>query len=553
MMRQNGIGLWAPGAQGLGTARRFAAYRSRWGCGALMLGLALVALGCGPGDSGSERRVETNQRPNILWVIWDTVRADRLSPYNPALRTTPRLEAWAKGARVFEDTVSPASTTESSHASMFTGQLPSQHGTDASNRWLADEWDTVAERLRRAGYRTFLWSANPHVSAGENFDQGFDRVAHPWDPMYRDQALKIVTRKVSGDRSSELSDRLQRARVGPWAIKAAGELAAISLENWLDTGDRDRPWFAVLNYMEAHRPLIPPRAYRERVMSPEQVEGSYRIDRSWLPLWKYNTGLHDYSEEELAVIRGTYDASLAELDDLFAELLASLESQGRLENTIVILTSDHGEHLGEHHLLDHQYSLYRPLTHVPLIIAAPGRWAPGRDTRPVTTLDLYPTVLEWAGAQEPGGGSSRARSLLREGSDRARISEYSAPNLEPLAAVARSEPGFDPAPWSRSLRSLRVGSEKLIWASDGRHEFYDLDRDPGEESDLSARDPERFAQRLRDLKAEMALSGSGVRMQGVVQPPSAQQRAMLEGLGYLDAEGESDSGLVPEAGRGGDQ
>ncbi|MFP8872951.1 MAG: sulfatase-like hydrolase/transferase, partial [Myxococcota bacterium] len=215
--------------------------------------LALVAIvatapgGCGfdAERTGSPEGREAVQPPNILWVVWDTVRADRLTPYAPGLATTPRLANWARRARVFDDAVSSASTTESSHASMFTGLLPSQHGTDAENRWLAEEWETPAERLRGEGYRTFLWSANPHVSAGTNFDQGFDRVEHPWDPAHRRRALEIVTRKVEGDASSELSERLQRPRVGPWAIKAAGELAAGSLESWLNEEDPDRPWFAV--------------------------------------------------------------------------------------------------------------------------------------------------------------------------------------------------------------------------------------------------------------------------------------------------------------------
>ena len=514
-----------------------------------LLGIGLGCLSCGPAGEGARSDGETSgvRGPNILWVVWDTVRADRLTPYAPALSTTPRLAAWAERARVFDDAVSAASTTESSHASMFTGKLPSQHGTDAANRWLADEWDTVAERLRNEGYRTFLWSANPHVSAGENFDQGFDRVEHPWDPAHRRQALEIVTRKVMGDASSELSERLERPRVGPWAIKAAGELAAGSLESWLNEEDRDRPWFAVINYMEAHRPLIPPRVHRERVMSPAQVDESYRLDRSWLPLWRYNAGLHEYSEEELAVIRATYDASLAELDDLFADLLERLEEEGQLDNAIVILTSDHGEHLGEHHLLDHQYSLYRPLTHVPLIIAAPGRLPAGRDTRPVTTLDLYPTLLELAGIALPEESSSPARSLLRDGPDRLRVSEYTSPNLAPLEAVARSEPGFDPAPFARGLRALRVGSDKLIWASDGRHELYDLESDPEEQHDLSAEDPGRLEQRLQQLEAETAGGGwaDPVRTPTHVPAPSAEQRAMLEGLGYLDGEGEAEMKSVP--------
>ncbi|MFP6578376.1 MAG: sulfatase-like hydrolase/transferase, partial [Myxococcota bacterium] len=141
---------------------------------------AFAAFGCGTGDCGPPSSGDA-RAPNILWVVWDTVRADRMSLYGHSVETTPELDRWARGARVYRDVVSAASTTEPAHASMFTGLYPSQHGTDADHRWLSEDFDTLAERLSSAGYRTYLWSANPSISADENFHQGFDRVEHPWD------------------------------------------------------------------------------------------------------------------------------------------------------------------------------------------------------------------------------------------------------------------------------------------------------------------------------------------------------------------------------------
>ncbi len=117
----------------------------------------LAALGCPPPAPPAP--------PNILWVVWDTVRADHLSLYGYERETTPRLDAWAAGARVFDDVRSVASYTLPSHASMFTGLLPSEHCTHNDHKRLDDRYTTLAELLREAGYQTFLFSSNPHVSA----------------------------------------------------------------------------------------------------------------------------------------------------------------------------------------------------------------------------------------------------------------------------------------------------------------------------------------------------------------------------------------------------
>ena len=137
------------------------------GCAA---GCALLASGC---DSAPQTPQTPHSKPNIIWIIWDTVRADRLSLYGYGRKTTPFLDEWARGARVFDNCVTPASTTVPSHASMFTGLLPLQHGASNTRRWLDDRYVTVAERLRDAGYATFAYTENPFITSRHNFTQGF--------------------------------------------------------------------------------------------------------------------------------------------------------------------------------------------------------------------------------------------------------------------------------------------------------------------------------------------------------------------------------------------
>jgi arylsulfatase A-like enzyme len=504
---------------------------AHWGLRAGLL-LVLATSGCG-GSTESDR-------PNILWVVWDTARADRMSLYGHERRTTPFLEEWAEGALVFDDCASTACSTVPSHAGMFTGKLPSEHGTRFGHSWLDDQHETIAEILKGAGYDTYLWAANPHVSKEENFHQGFDTVQHPWDPETLQRALAIVHEKVKGDQSSELPENLRSGRGNQWMIKAAGELAQERLGEWLAQRDDERPFFAFVNYMEAHRPMIPPRELRAQMMSPEQVDRSYLVDRSWVPMWAYCFGLHEYSPEELEVMARTYDATLLELDGLLRSLLASLEAGGHLEDTIIVLTSDHGEHLGEHHMMDHQFTLYEGLIRVPLVLHAPGRVQPGRSSATVANYDLFPTLLELADVAPPADLESAAVSLLEPREERVLLSELPSTFSEPFREIEDTYPNFEAQSWERTLVAYRRGSYKLIWSSLGDHELYDLSRDPREEHDIFAAEEAR-AQRLLEGLSEFAAgmqappAGSGPR-----RGPSPEHLERLRALGYVAGDGEQD-------------
>jgi arylsulfatase A-like enzyme len=329
-----------------------------------------------------------------------------------------------------------------------------------------------------------------------------------------------------------LPDQINSGRTSAWGIKATGELAQRGVETWLKQCDPERPFFVFLNYMEAHRPYIPPESYRQRMMSPEQVKLSYQVDRSWLPWWAYTFRLHTYSDQQLAITAGTYDAALAELDDLLHNLLTSLRASGHLRNTIVVVTSDHGEHLGEHHMLDHQYSVYEPLVRVPLVIHYPPRFEPGRDLRPVSTIDLFPTLLELAGVDPPADLRSRAVSLLTPREERDRLVEYPAHFSEGFERIQQVYPDWDPSPWQRSLRALFRGDCKYIWSSDGRHELYNIRADARELNNLV--DQAELAEPLAAALAEVV---AALRQPGEIETPqrtySETELQVLKSLGYV--------------------
>lgn len=486
---------------------------------------ALLAVGCAPAP----------QRPNIVWVVWDTARADHLSLYGYDKPTTPFLDQWARDARVFEDCTSASSWTVPSHASMFTGLLPAEHGAQHEHEYLDEELTTIAELLRASGYQTFAWTANPHLSDEENFLQGFDVRKHPWDEDQIERARSILQRKLGAHVPKQLAQRQERNESAPWIVKAAGELGRETWLDWLKQRDSERPFFAFFNYMEAHRPLIPPRALRERMMLPADVEASFETEIDWTETWGYCFGLQEIDARELELSKGTYDAALLELDGLFAELMRSLDEQGLTEDTLVVLTSDHGEHLGEHHLLDHQYSLSQILIHVPLVVRFPGKLAAGRDARPVMSLDLFPTLLELAGVEAPPAGVGFARSLLDPASRRARLADYSAPYARPLQSMRNAHPEHDIARFERGQFTLIDAPWKLVQEIGGPARLYDVSKDPGELHDLALEQPEVRKRLAKDLAGVIARLRPLGDQDGTPHERSPALLEMLRELGYAEA------------------
>ncbi len=251
-------------------------------------------------------------------------------------------------------------------------------------------------------------------------------------------------------------------------------------------------------------------------------------------MWDYTLGVGEYTAEELAIMAKTYDACIAELDDLFADLIGRLEAGGYLENTVVVLTSDHGEHLGEKHMLDHQFSLYEGVVRVPLVLFYPAVIPQGRRAAPVSNFDLFPTLLGLAGIPA-SDGTQRAIDLLDAGantSTRERLAEYPSDFDHALEGVRMRHPDWDPSPFQRRLTAFFVGDHKLIWASDGRHELYDLAQDPEELVDLAATDPERLAA-LLDQLGQAVHSLDAFPYDEAREPElSREQQERLEALGY---------------------
>jgi arylsulfatase A-like enzyme len=399
----------------------------------------------------------------VLLIVMDTVRADRLSCYGYQKDTTPNLDRLATQGVLFEKAISAGSWTVPSHATLFTGLYLRDHKTTAANWKLGAEFTTLAEELTAAGYATAGFSNNPWLTKGTGLTQGFGSFRDVW---------RSPLQSRSGDDGAALT-------------------VEIVLE-WIDSPPgRESPFFVFVNLMEPHLPYAPPRGFESRFLPEGAAPGRLAELREWKHPREvgYILGVAGYevTREQFRGLDALYDAEIAYVDSKIGDLVHGLESRGRLEDTLLIVTSDHGEHLGDHDLMDHKFSLYDALIHVPLIIRYPRAVPQGVRVRGhVQTNDLFATVLGMAGVRRstpPGAGFLPFENgpAKREHT----IAEFGPPT-EFLRVISSRFPGASYARFDRSLVAIRGPRYKYIWASDGGSELFDVVRDPHEERDLSA-------------------------------------------------------------------
>lgn len=489
-------------------------------------------------------------RPNVLVVMWDTVRADRMSLYGHDRQTTPQLDAFARTATVFEQAIAPGTWTLPTHATMLTGRYPTTHGARAGYRWLDHHHDTLPELLGAQGYDTFWFSANLVAGPMTNLTQGVQTLhttyprkgaRGPWV-----EAAKRATRAklLADDASNELGPAFAGITDDHWpkaAFKDAAPVIHRGFTEWLDARPRpERPWFAYLNLMEAHTPRVPSEQARRRILDDDTLALGLRTDVSLRAENEFMIGKRSYSEAELEAIRGVYDAALLDLDDATGTLMDDLQARGILDDTLVIVLSDHGEHLGEHGRFEHRWSIHQELLHVPLVIRYPGGSPVGRVADRVSTAAVFSTVLDVVGIDAPPGtqtSSLRGRSTPDE--------HVFAQLLDPYASQLENvrEVYGEAVDYSGLLRTYCAafgGPHKLVHASDGTRQLFDLSADPGEWADLAQERPEvvqRLMRALASWEEALPLYDPAMRIARDRRARAGGQdkaeRRMLEALGYV--------------------
>ncbi len=360
-------------------------------CVPALAALAVLAFAVVEGGALWKERTEAAhlapaaaRTPNVLVIVVDTLRADHLSSYGYSRTTSPHIDELAKQGVLFERTFSSSSWTLPSHASMLTGRYPHDHG--ATMVRLEPGPPTLGEALIERGYRTAAFSANTiYFSQMRGFGRGF----HHFEDIFCSTADRAV-RTVYGRMIYRYVLRALGYENIP-ARKSAGDINR-ALLRWLEPQPQ-RPFFAFLNYMDTHDPYLPPKPYRGRFSKLASPGG--RVNEF---IGRHRPKL---TPEQLQGEIDAYDGAIAYVDDEIGKLMEELKKRNLAENTLVVITSDHGESFGEHGLFTHRNALYRNLIHVPLVFYWPGHVPAGmRIGAPVSQTFLAATVMEITGGNQ---------------------------------------------------------------------------------------------------------------------------------------------------------
>jgi arylsulfatase A-like enzyme len=508
------------------------------------------------------------RRPDIVFLVLDTQRSDRLSCYGYGRETSPHLDSFAANATLFSRAVAPAQWTVPSHASMFTGLYPSGHGVLQSYSVLPQDIPTLAERLSASGYYTAGFCNNPLVGVINNgLRRGFTSflnysgllTSRPnqagLSPHLLDRYRQTFKRLIA-DTLNRVQDSFARSE-----LLLAFSFTPLMVPLWqtalsfkgntsksLDDATRllvdrrgledEQPIFTFINLMGTHMPYHPPRSYVER-FAPHVLRD--QAARHYLR--RFNGDIYGWlaplagelDAQQKLTLDGMYDAEVAHQDSQVGQFLQQLRQSGALENTLVIVCSDHGEHLGEKHFMGHSISLYNELVRVPLIIHDGTGAFPAGTTRAdvVSTRCLFHTVLTAAGlASEVEEPLSLAQGT--DGGDRQVFAEAIPPqNVVNLLYKRQPELVLAHA-CDQPRRAVWLGSHKLIETGGDRLELYDVHTDPQEKLNLTHIFPENvevlqeclelFATGSRAIATEDCAPG--------YDDPDLQRR--LRDLGYLE-------------------
>jgi arylsulfatase A-like enzyme len=445
-----------------------------WLAGLVLLAFGAVTVGSRLAERGRMAGLGPVPagKPNILLLVLDTERGDHLSWSGYPRKTTPILDSLAEQGLGHLAAFAPSAWTLPSHATIFTSRPQREHRAGIMRRpYLDDRLPTLAGELAGAGYVTGGFVANTFWCGRHT---GLARGFHRYRDLYGN-AGDAVARTSLGRR---LAYRVL-PRFGPSNIPGRKSAADVNAEflGWLDRAG-SHPWFGFLNYLDVHAP------YR----APAPFDGMYsgqprrRESAGAIAIGRLDGGEGPPNPETLRRAIDSYDEALRFLDAQIGNLLLELKRRGRLENTLIIVTSDHGESFGEHNMMNHGHSLYRDQLHVPLILAWAGHITPRVELRPVG-IDRIPATVVAAAGLAPG--VFRGTSLL----------DSAAAGEPVLSEMARRWPEASRWPSSRaSWASLVEGRWHFLAPDSGAVELYDYVADPEERMNLAG-DPAHASRR----------------------------------------------------------
>jgi len=508
-------------------------YSRRWilrGAASLLAGSAGLALGCnGAPEPSSVPAAPSTGSPlpalNVVLVVIDTLRADHLGCYGYPRRTTPFIDELAASGVLFETARSNTSYTNEAVSLLLSGMLPTYSGNGAG--WYAvpaADTTNLAAQFSNAGYRTGFF-ANTVVLDDPAFKVGFDEAA-------------VVQRSLG------------LSRQGPLLSNRAVE--------FVQQRPAD-PFFLYVHYLDPHAPYRPPARLLTQFTARPDPRPLHLYNDVRPHLDELRAGGFGPGEARFDEMVARYDGEIAHSDEALEVLLRGLERLGALDNTLVVVTADHGEEFLEHGFIEHAWTLYEESLRVPMILWAPGLLSPRRESQPVSWIDLFPTLLALAGIDHdrdnlggsawfqrqgdalqfvPPAGPLIAETLIQErcvlraayAGDHKYIASYKWLDPTQRQSVALR--------WRQIQQEHRTGAQRPVamWAPPVREELYDLSADPGETTNVLGQAPEAQAatiQILADYRERCeAERTTWTRSGGGELTP--EMRQMLKELGYIN-------------------
>ncbi len=438
----------------------------------------------------------TKRPPNVLLVSIDSLRADHVGAYGYERETTPTLDRLAANGVLFDNAISSSSWTLPAHAALLTGLPDSAHGAVRPRDRLSLTAFTLAEAFSAADYHTVGFFSGPFLDPSFGFGQGFD--------------LYVDCTSYGIDRST------RRARQPAHQASHLDRTNPTLLWNVLYRlrHESNKPFFYFIHMWDVHYDLIPPEPFR--TMFDGHYRGTYdgsnyRHD----PAFRKGMDPADHAH-----VLALYDGEVRYTDETLGQILSAARARGLLDNTLVVVTSDHGDEFLDHGDKGHRNTLYQELIHVPLILWWPDKLASQRLEQSVRLIDVAPTVLELAGlAVAP---TMQGQSLLPMIKGKARGDR---PALSELTEGRRG-----------TLRSIVLGKEKLVVnLTTKQTQFFDLEKDPAEKRPIVEEASGGRAPRLEKLLAQETARARrhGARSsEAAITSPELQSR--LRALGYLE-------------------
>jgi arylsulfatase A-like enzyme len=390
--------------------------------------------------------------PNVLLISIDSLRADHLACYGYARPTSPAIDRLAAEGLLFEQHVSSSSWTLPGHASLFTSLPDSVHGAFETNRRLPEALHTLAERFQEAGYQTQGFFSGPYMHPGFGFGQGFDSYVD-----CASYAGEIDGRPLEEWLGSKQVERRSHEDVTNPTVYAAWQ-------KWF-AGRGKRPFFGFVHLWDVHFDYLPPAPF-DKQFDPDYTGSASGVGFFTDP--KVNAGMPERDKQHIISL---YDGEIAWTDSFIQKIRDDLERAGVLENTILVITADHGEELFDHGGKGHRLTLYDEVLHIPLVLRYPKSLPKGaRIGAQTASIDVLPTLLELAGL--PAATDVMGTSLAHFARDPA--SPHPRRAVSELASVGRN------------MRAVRSLDYKLIDdVARSAHYFFDLRQDPLERSGLT--------------------------------------------------------------------